>query len=672
MKTPLSRRNLLALSIFTLVGSVHATSAQAASVCTNSSGNLVFNDSNIVGGGSIWIAGYNNGQWMWNSDATCSAGQCVSDMAYSGGQVEFRLEGPGIANYYSPATSGTMYPLTTPTSCSGGSSATPTPAATPVPTPVATPEPTPVATATPEATPEATATPVATPEPTEAPTSGASTTLVEAESGSAYGGAQTYNDGAASGGSGMAYISTVGAGFSLTNVPASDSLDITYASQNSGQISVSINGSDAGNIAFSSTGSWVSSYATVSHTISIPANATVDISFDSGDAGLNIDYLEFHSSGSGTTPSEPEATPEPTPTPVVGGKPAIPADGQRYFILGQDQVSIQDYMLETDLPRPIGFTMYITLARGEMSTDGYCFKGLDGLKNVGSYNSNSAAGCADNGHRQNHWGSGIQNVQWAIESYTPQIMSIGLWCPSNDNMPALYNNNAYDDLLTELADFFKQHDNVSFFLRTCYEFNGDAGGWSQQNLRETFKYVRTYLDNQNVTNVAHVWQSDAYHSTGRTTSTLGDTEQGYWPGKQYVDWVGSSQFHSDVGEEAAIAEAEGLPHFIAESTPHGALGHQYAFGLNFNSTGSSPDGTVTLHNDLDWFNQKNAEVTRTSTKAWHYINANWNDQPQWGNAADQAGVNYFKYTDSRIQLTTEIREHFKAKVTAANGFLLGN
>ncbi|AQQ66334.1 hypothetical protein Mag101_00730 [Microbulbifer agarilyticus] len=349
----------------------------------------------------------------------------------------------------------------------------------------------------------------------------------------------------------------------------------------------------------------------------------------------------------------------------------VPADGQRYFIVGQDKASIEGYMAESDLPRPAGFTMYTTLSRGEPSYDGsYCFKGLDGLKSVGNYNSNSADGCFDNGYRQNRWGSGEMNIEWLINTYNPQVVSIGLWCPSNDRMPSLYNSGAYDDLLGELADFFQANGDTRFFLRTCYEFNGDAGGWSDVNFRETFKYVRTFMDGRGVDNVAHVWQSDSYHGTGRTTATLGNTEQGYWPGKQYVDWVGSSQFDSDAGEEAAIAEAEGLPHFIAEATPHGALFHQYDFKLPFNSTGSSPDGSVTLHNDLQWFNNKQGEIQRTSTKAWHYINADWSSQPQWANAQDQAGQNYFKYSDTRVQLDSTVKEHFKSLVTEENGFIL--
>ena len=136
---------------------------------------------------------------------------------------------------------------------------------------------------------------------------------IEAETGSTFGGAQIYNDGAASGGQGIAFISTLGAGFSLTNVPASDSIRIAFASELSGMISLSVNGSDAGNLSFSSTGSWVNNYSTVTLNIDIPENATFEIFFDNGDTAMNVDSVTFVNSTAGATPT-PEPTPSVTPT----------------------------------------------------------------------------------------------------------------------------------------------------------------------------------------------------------------------------------------------------------------------------------------------------------------------------------------------------------------------
>ena len=647
------KRRLLKHSVI-LISSVFSTASFAASVCTNSQGNLVFNDSNITANGNVWVAGYNNGSWMWSADSSCTAGQCVSVYSYNGGQVEFRVEGPGVQDYYSPGPSNAMHTPVTPSSCNGGSTPAPTMTATPV------------------STLNPTSTPTSTPSSTLPPTVGGSTTTIEAESGSVYGRAQTYTDSVASSGAGVAYISAVGSGFSLTNVPAANKISLRYASINSGSISLRVNGSDVGNLNFSASGSWTANYTTASVNVAIPQNATLDIFYENGDAALNVDNIEFSSSNSTTRTQTPTPAPTQTTVTTTSSKPTIPSNGQQYFFIGQDRQSIVDYMNTSGLPKPYGMTMYATLSRGEPSFDrSYCFKGLDGLKHVNNYYSNRTAACGNDNHRQNHWGSGEQNVQWLIETYNPEVVAIGLWCPSNNNMPALYHDKAYDDLLTELADFFKTYNSTKFLLRTCYEFNGDAGGWSPENFRKTFKYVRTFLDGQNVKNVAHVWQSDSYHGTGRTQSAIGNREEGYWPGKQYVDWVGASQFDSDVGEEANIAVAEGLPLFIAEATPHGALGHQYDFKLPFNGTGSSPNGRVTLHNDLNWFNAKDDEIYYDVSKAWSYINADWSSQPQWSNAADQAGENYFKYSDTRIQINPTVENHFKNMVTRSNGFILG-
>ena len=211
---------------------------------------------------------------------------------------------------------------------SGGGGSTPEP--TDAPTAVPTAEPTDAPTAVPTAAPTATVTTQPTDAPTAVPTDeptvppNPSTVKIEAELGSVFGGASIYNDGAASGGAGVAYISSVGAGFSLTNVPASDSVTIVYASQLSGAISMRVNSSDVGNVSFSSTGNWTGSYNSVDVSVNIPLNATVEIFFDNGDSAMNVDYINFNSGGGGATPlptSNPTSTPissTPEPTPTAG------------------------------------------------------------------------------------------------------------------------------------------------------------------------------------------------------------------------------------------------------------------------------------------------------------------------------------------------------------------
>ena len=128
-----------------------------------------------------------------------------------------------------------------------------------------------------------------------------SSTEIEAESSSLQGGAQVYNDGAASGGQGVAFLDAVGNGFTLSNVPASSTMEVFYASQVSGTISVFVNGQDAGDLNFTSNGVWVGSYTSVSLNVNIPANASVQIVNQSGDVAMNVDYIVF--SGSAPDPT---------------------------------------------------------------------------------------------------------------------------------------------------------------------------------------------------------------------------------------------------------------------------------------------------------------------------------------------------------------------------------
>ncbi len=58
-------------------------------------------------------------------------------------------------------------------------------------------------------------------------------------------------------------------------------------------MSVYVNGTNAGDISFTSTGGWFSGWARASLSTAIPAGATVLIKNDSGDTGLNLDSIRF-------------------------------------------------------------------------------------------------------------------------------------------------------------------------------------------------------------------------------------------------------------------------------------------------------------------------------------------------------------------------------------------
>lgn len=124
---------------------------------------------------------------------------------------------------------------------------------------------------------------------------------MEVESALIVGSASIYTDQSASNQRGVAYISAQGAGFTINNAPAAATIDLVYASELSGEISIFINGNDVGNIAFTSTGAWVGNYQSVSKNVTIQEGDTFSLIFQTGDAALNIDYVNFIGE-----PSEPE------------------------------------------------------------------------------------------------------------------------------------------------------------------------------------------------------------------------------------------------------------------------------------------------------------------------------------------------------------------------------
>ncbi len=119
------------------------------------------------------------------------------------------------------------------------------------------------------------------------------TIKIEAETATLSGIASLYSDVAASGGEGVAFLSAAGASMTLSNVPNSNSISITYASELQGEISLSVNDVDAGKVLFASTGAWTGSYSTVEIAADIPDNSELKIFFGDGDTPMNVDFLSF-------------------------------------------------------------------------------------------------------------------------------------------------------------------------------------------------------------------------------------------------------------------------------------------------------------------------------------------------------------------------------------------
>ena len=189
---------------------------------------------------------------------------------------------------------------------------------------------------------------------------------IEAENGQTLGGASSYSDGQASGGQGVAYLDNVGNGVRFDNVPLSDSIVVSYASVNTGSISVFVNGEDIADLAFEPTGDWGGTYTQTALPIDISEGASVDIVNQPGDLAMNIDYVDFNF-GQPVDPGPIVPTPRPTADPYACDYDPAADDGDGY-IFGMTRSGKIYYVLDT--------YSTLTVALGTTSqTDGIPFVG---------------------------------------------------------------------------------------------------------------------------------------------------------------------------------------------------------------------------------------------------------------------------------------------------------
>ena len=138
------------------------------------------------------------------------------------------------------------------------------------------------------------------------------------------------------------------------------------------------------------------------------------------------------------------------------------------------------------------------------------------------------------------------------------MMAIGLYMVGD--LPNVVSG-ARDANITLLGDFIKDVGNP-VFLRIGYEFDGSWNGYDKTLYVQAFRRIMDRLRAEGVTNVVSVWQSSGF--TTNKSSLLQ-----WYPGDDYVDWVGYSYFKQSnpSGGMMTIARERRKPVMIAEATP---------------------------------------------------------------------------------------------------------
>lgn len=355
----------------------------------------------------------------------------------------------------------------------------------------------------------------------------------------------------------------------------------------------------------------------------------------------------------------------------------VPPSGKTLMIIGQDLASVTDYVNSGFFPTPGGITTYVAF--------------YDILNASARY---GALGIDLNDQPQGQpldldWGGGPLNAYSAAVAWPNSTLQMGLniaegnngsiWC--NGCLAQLANGQRNAEII-QLADFFKKIAKP-VYLRIGYEFDGkwNDGYQNKTNYINAFRRIVTVLRQQNVTNVAYVWQSCASPIDDILENTREDISTWY-PGNTYVDWVGISWFllpneTPPVGgtpasqliladETVNFARANGKPVMIAESTPQGynlqALTNANISPVWDGAAGSNVVGKSAAQVWSEWyapfFNyiHSNSDAIR----AVSYINANWNAQGLWAPPYTQG-----YWGDTRMQVNSTLRTNWQNELNAS-------
>ncbi|MFK7924593.1 MAG: T9SS type A sorting domain-containing protein [Bacteroidia bacterium] len=363
-----------------------------------------------------------------------------------------------------------------------------------------------------------------------------------------------------------------------------------------------------------------------------------------------------------------------------------PVSNEKLLFIGQDLNSVADYRNDCVGCHPgHGETSYLFFYGLEESyiyidaSREIHFGALD-MDNSGVENTNMT-----------NWGAGDLNL-WAAAERSP-LINIGLSIVEDqffgqDGLQKIINGD-HDSKIAKLTSFFNQFPNNIFYLRIGYEFDGSWNGYNAAKYKGAFqRIVEQMRPALNRDNVEFVWQS--------CTSPIDDIIDGgqenlanYYPGDQYVDWMGLSWFLKPnenptlgsitpatqlilVNELLSFAQSKNKPIMIAEAAPQG---YDLSAGTNCNISsiydGNAATGCVAktaIEIYQEWFEPiLNFMATNDEVRAISYINANWDSQFTWGPASNY-GSGY--WGDTRVEADTAIMGRWiNAIANPSNQFL---
>lgn len=339
---------------------------------------------------------------------------------------------------------------------------------------------------------------------------------------------------------------------------------------------------------------------------------------------------------------------------VLGQIKALPPTGKTLMFVGQDFASVQQYQNSNLFPTPSGIVSYMPLPE------------LQGL------------------WQNFDWGAGTINTLQSAQAFPNSLLAMGIYMKDDEWRPNRLGqiaNGDFDDEIIEFATFLgtkckylnSNGDSASYpvYLRLGYEFEGSWNNYHPQRYINAYKHIVDVI-RPIAPNTIFVW-----HAATSPVDHLSDIQNGitknledWYPGDDYVDWMGISWFLSADPLQATqsnkllnLARKKGVPVMICESTPQGydlAASTKRFIGATYDGTpgqGMQVKTADEIWNEwyVPYFNYiyNNADVIRAAC----YINANWDTQALWG--PDYSGG---YWGDSRIEANTTITQKWNEEM----------
>ncbi len=435
-------------------------------------------------------------------------------------------------------------------------------------------------------------------------------------------------------------MDVIGNGVRFDSIPTSQSITVTYATQFDGQISILVNDVDTTDLFYTNTGSFTGAYEEASVNVALSEGDSLSIIRNADeDIAINIDFVTFNEEMvAGGTP-----TPRPTMEPD-GLNKFEPAGEQVLMFIGQDNEGVggnssntdatvwNDGYLDSTLVTPAGVTSYMTIGpnfggANQDAPDGFL---LGGVRNTAEY------------------GAGPVCLQCYLDNSdftgTDFAVHISIFYASPVGTSGEIAAGDWDDQIAELAEFLDNYRDIPFFIRPGYEFElqyRDAGV-SAQDYVGAFQRIVDGFNNPSILNVDPPLTLDSFENiafvySSASVNTPFNAWEDYYPGNDYVDWVGYSHFFTGV---PAAGLSSGVFDFARHTDRPIMIGEAAYVPQILSEENAEAQWNAYFQPLFD-----TVELAPQYVKAIAYINTDWTSQSLWTTEAPTT----FGITDSRIQ-----------------------